>query len=60
MAVEKQSESSPSLLEVAFKVVQATLATLAAYRAARGALKAWQGIVSMFRSDTDESSDEVA
>ena len=60
MAVEKQSESSPSLLDVAFKIVQATLATLAAYRAARSALKAWQGIVSMFRSDTDESSDEVA
>ena len=60
MAVEKQSESSLSMLDVAFKVVQATLATLAAYRAARSALKAWQGIVSMFRSDTDESSDEVA
>ena len=60
MAVEKQSESSPSLLDVAFKIVQATLATLAAYRAARSALKAWQGIVSMFRSDTDESSDEAA
>ncbi len=60
MAVEKQSESSVSMLDVAFKVIQATLATLAAYRAARSALKAWQGIVSMFRSDTDESSDEVA
>ena len=60
MAVEKQSESSLSMLDVAFKVVQATLATLAAYRAARSALKAWQGIVSMFRSDTDESSDEAA
>lgn len=60
MAVEKQSESSLSMLDVAFKIVQATLATLAAYRAARSALKAWQGIVSMFRSDTDESSDEVA
>ena len=60
MAVEEQSESSLSMLDVAFKIVQATLATLAAYRAARGALKAWQGIVTMFRSDTDESSDEVA
>ncbi|MCH7698734.1 MAG: hypothetical protein IH865_07340 [Chloroflexi bacterium] len=60
MAVEEQSESSLSMLDVAFKIVQATLATLAAYRAARSALKAWQGIVSMFRSDTDESSDEAA
>ncbi len=60
MAVEERSESSPSLLDVAFKIVQATLATLAAYRAARSALKSWQGIVSMFRGDTDESSDEVA
>ena len=58
MAAEKQSESSLSMLDVAFKVVRATLATLAAYRAARSALKAWQGIVSMFRSDTDESADE--
>ncbi len=60
MAVEKQSESSRSLLDVAFKVVQATLATLAAYRAARSALKAWQGIVSMFRGDTDEPEDTSA
>ena len=60
MAAEKQSESSLSMLDVAFKVVRATLATLAAYRAARSALTAWQGIVSMFRGDTDEPSDEVA
>ncbi len=58
MAVEEQSDSSLSMLDVAFKVVQATLATLAAYRAARGALKAWQGIVTMFRGDSGESADE--
>ncbi len=60
MAVEKQSESNLSMLDVAFKVVQATLATLAAYRAARSALKAWQGIVTMFLGNTDEPADEVA
>ncbi len=60
MAVEKQSESSLSLLDVAFKVVQATLATLAAYRAARSALKSWQAIVTMFRGDTGEPEDAGA
>ncbi len=60
MAEEKQSESSLSMLDVAFKIVQATLATLAAYRAARGALKAWQGIVSMFRGGPDEPEDAGA
>ncbi len=60
MAAEKQSESSLSMLDVAFKVVQATLATLAAYRAARSSLKSWQGIVSLFRGDADEPSDEAA
>ncbi len=60
MAEEKQSESSLSLLDVAFKIVQATLATLAAYRAARGALKAWQGIATMFRGGPDEPEDAGA
>ena len=60
MAEEKQSDTSLSMLDLAFKVVQATLATLAAYRAARGALKAWQGIVTMFRGDTGEPEDAGA
>ena len=51
MAIEKQSEQGISMLEVAYKVVQATLATLAAYRAARSSLKAWRGIVTMLRGD---------
>ena len=51
MAVDKQSGSSLSLLDVAFKIVQATLATLAAYRAGRSALKAWQGIATMIRGE---------
>ena len=57
MAIEKQSEQGISMLDVAFKVVQATLATLAAYRAARSALKSWQSIVAMFRGDAPTSDD---
>ena len=57
MAIQKQSEQSISMLEVAYKVVQATLATLAAYRAARSALKAWRGIVTMIRSDASGDDD---
>ena len=51
MAVVKQPKQGISMLDVAFKIVQATLATLAAYRAARSALKSWQGIVTMFRGE---------
>ncbi len=51
MAIEKQSEQGISILDVAFKVVQATLATLAAYRAARSALNSWRGIVTMIRGE---------
>lgn len=58
MATKKQPEQGISMLDVAFKAVQATLATLAAYRAARSALKSWQGIVTMFRGSADEPSDE--
>ena len=54
MAIEKQSEQGISMLEVAYKVVQASLATLAAYRAARSALKAWRAIVTMMRGDDGE------
>ncbi len=57
MAIQKQSEQSISMLEVAYKVVQATLATLAAYRAARSALKAWRGIVTTIRGDVPSSDD---
>ncbi|MCH8007426.1 MAG: hypothetical protein IIC91_01040 [Chloroflexi bacterium] len=57
MAIEKQSEQGISMLEVAYKVVQATLATLAAYRAARSALKAWRGIVTMIRGDAPGSDE---
>ena len=58
MAIEKQPEQSVSMLDVAFKIVQATLATLAAYRAGRSALKAWQGIVTMIRGDAPSSNDD--
>ena len=57
MAIEKQSEQGVSMLEVAYKVVQASLATLAAYRAARSALKAWRAIVTMIRGDAPASED---
>ena len=57
MAIDKQSEQGISTLEVAYKVVQATLATLAAYRAARSALKAWRGIVTMIRGDAPGNDD---
>ncbi len=60
MAIEKESEQGISVLDVAFKVVQATLATLAAYRAARSALKAWRGIVTLIRGSDDEPSDELS
>ncbi len=59
MAIEKQPEQGISMLDVAFKVVQATLATLAAYRAARSAFNSWSGIVSMFRPSDDEPGDEL-
>ena len=57
MAIQKQSEQSISMLEVAYKVVQATLATLAAYRAARSALKAWRSIATMIRGDAPGNDD---
>ena len=57
MAIEKQSEQGVSMLEVAYKVVQASLATLAAYRAARSALKAWRAIVTMIRGDASGSDE---
>ena len=57
MAIEKQSEQDTNMLEVAYKVVQASLATLAAYRAARSALKAWRGIVTLIRGEASNSED---
>ncbi len=60
MAVEEQSESSTSVLDVAFKVVQATLATLAVYRSARSAISAWKSIYTMIRGDAGEPTDEAA
>ena len=57
MAIEKQPEQGINTLDVAFKIVQATLATLAAYRAARSAMKAWRGIATMIRGDAPSSDD---
>ena len=56
MTIEKQSESDSdmSTVNVAIKVVQALLATIAAYRAARSAITAWQGIRRMLRDDVAE------
>ena len=58
MAIEKQSEQGVSMLEVAYKVVQATMATMAAYRAARSALKSWRSIVAMIRGDASGDGDD--
>jgi hypothetical protein len=64
MAEEQQSDSGLSMLDLVFKIVQATLATLAVYRSARSALNAWKSIYTMIRGDsgeaTDESIDEAA
>ncbi len=60
MAIEKQPEQGISMLDVAFKIVQATLATLAAYRAGRSALKSWQRIATMIRGSADEPSDGLS
>ncbi len=57
MAIEKKSEQGVNILDLAFKIVQATLATLAVYRSARSALKGWQSIVTMIRGDTSSSDD---
>ena len=45
------------MLEMAYKVVQATMATMAAYRAARSALKSWRSIVAMIRGDASGDGD---
>ena len=57
MTIEKQSDQGINILDLAFKIVQATLATLAIYRSARSALKAWRSIVRMIRSDAASSED---
>ena len=57
MAIEKQSEQGINMLDLAFKIVQATLATLAVYRSAQSALKAWKSIFGMVRGDASASDD---
>ena len=59
MAIDKQSESSISPLDLAVKVVQAVLATLAVYRGARAAINQWQGIIAMFRGAAETEDDEA-
>ena len=58
MTDDSQSEQGISVLDLAFKVVQATLATLAVYRSARSALNAWKSIYTMIRGDSGEAIDE--
>ncbi len=57
MAIEKQPEQGINTLDLAFKIVQATLATLAVYRSAKSALSAWQSIISMIRGDAPSNDD---
>ena len=58
MTDQSQSDSGLSLLDLVFKIVQATLATLAVYRSARSALNAWKSIYTMIRGDSGEAIDE--
>jgi hypothetical protein len=51
MTIEKQPEEGINMLDLAFKIVQATLATLAVYRGARAALGAWQGVIALVRNE---------
>ncbi len=57
MAIEKKSEQGVNILDLAFKIVQATLATLAVYRSAKSALSSWKSIATMIRGDTSSSDD---
>ncbi len=58
MAIEKQSEQGINTLDLVFKIVQATLATLAVYRSAKSALSAWRSIISMVRGDASASEED--
>ena len=58
MTDDNQSDSGLSLLDLVFKIVQATLATLAVYRSARSALNAWKSIYTMIRGNSGESVEE--
>jgi hypothetical protein len=52
-----EERAGPSVLDIAFRIVGAVTATLAAYRAVRGAMTAWQRVVSTIRGD--EKSDRL-
>jgi len=61
MTAAKRTEEKPGFLEIAYRVVQATLATLAVYRGARAALNAWKHVYEMVLSAlAKDEEDETA
>ncbi len=53
-----QKETSPSALDIAVRILCAVTATIAAVRAAQGAMRAWQRLLGSFRSGGQERPED--